>query len=1121
MANQLTFFTLKFAKIASAMLKPWVKKTLDHWPVTLILSVWLCLLLTNTYNDTWLLGWDSVAPEFNLKVNFMRAVFPAWQEFQGLGLAGGMGHGSDLTRLPWLALSTFILPANLIRYSWLWLMVLAGPLGVYALGLRLFRHQQNWVNSLAAATAALFYLANLATIQYFFVPLETFSSFFGWLPWLTWAVITYWEEPKASQLARWWLVSLLSTSAFYVQTLLVVFGFVFGGLAIEHSLRRRLRGLLSVGLAGITLGVTQFFWFAPVAYFTLTAADTTVNALQNRLATPEVQAMNHSFGSWFESLRLRGYWFEYADVSLGDPIQSRYLLEKWRTFTAQSHIISIEWALTILAGVGLILAVVRRQKWSIAWFGIGTWSLVMLSAGNGWLGWIFNQLVTAIPLFGQMFRVAFTKWSLVTALSFSLGLGWSVAIISAIVPTKFKASTAVISSLLIMSLSLGSVWPAFQGQFLYQGVKPKLPLAYLHVQSFFQSQPTQTRIAILPIPDFWGWSFTNWGYRGSGFLWYGIPQPILDRNFDVWSSANETFYHQLSTALYGRNIPAIKAILDQYDVTYLLLDSSIAVPGKNQELLRYTELPTILDRVGAKPIWNEGSLTVYQLTPAPVASFVTAPGSFRIASADTRYARIDPVYQQLGNYIEPLPTVPSQTVFPFANLTRTWLTNVRYEADGVHLIGELPATPEQQRLVIPTPAVGEQYTTPVSVLRTADGLLLEFAHPGELRVAGQRVSLPQLPQLDLPLTAKVAATTQFTISLGDQRYELASTAAQLQVMVPLEFGRSLPIKVSYQSGPSLSARTDTFTLPAEIWRNLAQPPELIIPPGTTQLEAVVASQAIELPFANLPGTNCDVLQRGNSRQEQGQSTVSYFADQYGAWCTGLPISQLNTNQSWLLRWRGENRQGRSLKWYLTNQSTQHTDLEELLPSGQFDRTSPVQAWPLLPASGYSLNWETRSFGQPSQNLLAAVTAYPLPLSTLTQLQVIPVTGSYPLTAFSNQVTIRNLRKTGTYQYQFAADVTSSNGLITLSQGYDAGWLGFVQPSGSRWPWQWQRLAHTRYNGWANAWIIPDRGTHTVLLFYWPQLLSFAGFIALGVSGGVILTWSTLRFVQASRSKISS
>lgn len=78
------------------------------------------------------------------------------------------------------------------------------------------------------------------------------------------------------------------------------------------------------------------------------------------------------------------------------------------------------------------------------------------------------------------------------------------------------------------------------------------------------------------------------------------------------------------------------------------------------------------------------------------------------------------------------------------------------------------------------------------------------------------------------------------------------------------------------------------------------------------------------------------------------------------------------------------------------------------------------------------------------------------------------------------------------------------GLIRLSQGFDNGWVGVLisdqLPVISD---QIKILEHVKVDGWANGWMVPsarqhdDTSARTVILFYWPQLLEYIGFVALG------------------------
>ena len=60
-----------------------------------------------------------------------------------------------------------------------------------------------------------------------------------------------------------------------------------------------------------------------------------------------------------------------------------------------------------------------------------------------------------------------------------------------------------------------------------------------------------------------------------------------------------------------------------------------------------------------------------------------------------------------------------------------------------------------------------------------------------------------------------------------------------------------------------------------------------------------------------------------------------------------------------------------------------------------------------------------------------------------------------------------------------------NVLLVLNRSFDK---GFFSTTGR----------HVRVNNWANGWLIDESGEKTIYIFFWPQMLEFAGFIIAGV-----------------------
>ena len=148
------------------------RKLSNWWGVLVVLIVWGVVCLKTYVSGTYLLGWDNFVPELGFGINIQRSLSTAWQEFQGVGLLGGMGHAADLTRQAILWIASFIFPASMLRWGWTLSMLLIGSLGALALGNLYFG------TGLTALTGAVFYLLNPVTIQVFNVPFETFTSFF-------------------------------------------------------------------------------------------------------------------------------------------------------------------------------------------------------------------------------------------------------------------------------------------------------------------------------------------------------------------------------------------------------------------------------------------------------------------------------------------------------------------------------------------------------------------------------------------------------------------------------------------------------------------------------------------------------------------------------------------------------------------------------------------------------------------------------------------------------------------------------------------------------------------------------------------------------------------------------
>lgn len=179
------------------------------FPIGIIFVVFM-LAAANFSPNLWLTGWDNLHPEFAFDVNIQRSFFAVWQEYQGLGLLGGMAHAADLPRQLLLLPLSIIFPANLLRQIYFFLMLAVGSLGLYFLLVNKFLSSlQNNRRELVGFLGSIFYLLNLGTLQTFYAPFESFVTQYGLLPWLFLTAFTYINQPTRKNLLFLIIVNFL------------------------------------------------------------------------------------------------------------------------------------------------------------------------------------------------------------------------------------------------------------------------------------------------------------------------------------------------------------------------------------------------------------------------------------------------------------------------------------------------------------------------------------------------------------------------------------------------------------------------------------------------------------------------------------------------------------------------------------------------------------------------------------------------------------------------------------------------------------------------------------------------------------------------------------------------
>lgn len=604
------------------------------------------------------MGWDNLNPELNLGLNLKRALFSVWQEYQGLGLLAGHGHGADLPRQIFLAALSPVVPINLLRWSWVMGMLAAGTFGVYAL-------LRTKVRPAGALLGALFALTNLGTLQIFYTPFEPFVTQFGTAPWL---LLTFLLSVRTNK--RGWFLALAITSivaapqgfvqtVFFASLLLLAILSVFLIVEGHQNMSTRIKRVFASW--SIVLAVNAF-WLLPSAYFITTGSRVTVEAKINQMSTEEVYLRNRAFGSLWDTVQLKGFWFDTFDF---DPGKSGIapIYGFWRAYAGHPVVegaILILFAVILIGAVALIAKRKKQEYWLLGAFVV---LVTLLTIDTSPLSWI-NDWLSRLPLFHQAYRIRFTKIASLASIVYSLLFGIGSSFLLEKAKRAQWRSVMVGGFLGVIAGSFALIGaPMVQGNLFYPVVVRSLPGAYTELFSYMQKKPADGRIAILPQPTYWGWKYYQWGYTGWGFLWYDIEQPILDQAFDPWSRENENYYWEISRSIYSKNAQSLLSVLTKYDVRYVLLDEHLISPSHNRALFT-EEIKAMLAGIPeVREIAQFGKLTVYERSGAS-QSFISLSPSLPLVSPTYVWTDNDVAYGELGDYINQ----PGGYTYPFRSL---------------------------------------------------------------------------------------------------------------------------------------------------------------------------------------------------------------------------------------------------------------------------------------------------------------------------------------------------------------------------------------------------------------------------------------------------------------------
>lgn len=1115
-----------------------------HLALILFHICFIILFLTNFPFGKWFIGWDSINPELNFGVNFLRSFSAFWQENYGLGTLGGHGFAATLPHTIITYVLSFFFSQSAIRPLFTFLCLYLGGLGMYVLTNSLLnkllhtsqfeklqgKYQLSCAPFIALFTS-LFYMLNFGTVQIFYVQLETFIGHFAALPWLFWIAFEFLQTRSRKKLCLFFIINFFATLQGFIPSLFVAYItalllFLFTYVAIHKFDINLIRSCL---LLLLFTGFINAYWLFPLAYYTFTQNSIFLNSYNNLISTPHFIDVNRKYGDIKNISLIRGYLWDSSELG-------GFLLQPWINHQQNVIVTSIGYAFfTIIVGGVFASLIWIKERGTKALTGIFFFFFISIGTNLPFITVITNILQSISPTYQQAFRTAFTKFSIGLSFSYSIFLAIGILILTFLLYQKREKMYALIlpSIIGIIGLVVFS-FPAFQGHLLYKRLLLDLPKPYQEVMSYFKSQP-DGRIADFPQECAEGWYAYSWGYFGSGFYWYGVKQPFMSRSFDVWSNRNENYYWEISHAIQTENYDQVDSILKKYDISWALYDPNELYCQNQKDVILQEKL---INYLKTSPQYHlERSLSDTHITPilifkrnsSPSQSFVSFTDKLPNAGPLYIWNDQDTIAETLGAY-QTNTNRPYELTYPFRSIFTKRKAEekefqIKRDTSTITFSTLLPDTQQSSTMLLPAISTVEK-TIPVIIhlndqSQTQTSLYLTVSTP-EVKVGNsiivpksKPVLLGQLPaQTEKPILRINGELVSF--NSNDIAEGLFSTTQANSILVSNTSGTIL-FRWNSQttSNPIPDILTSqSFTLPPLHGQLLSV--SFPLTQGNEKL-----GNTTRLGYdASITPTSCyePVPSNKNKFEIQGGSSTPFvrLVSQESSQCLTLHFPKLDTDSGYLLEIEARSIQGNHPNFTLYNKEKTAYQDETILTTPTFSTFSYVIPPTFKDEIGYDLQIRNVSESPViSTNDFSRVGIWPIPYTYFKNITLTPDSTTIISGSTANSTTFLVSHPTETY-YSIVYPNTKKYQYLLLSQSYNTGWKAYAIPYSCTkqtlgctfvkiFPFLFgnEIKTHILVNNWENGWELSSNSTNThdfVIVIFLPQYLQYIGYLILLFSG---------------------
>ncbi len=591
-------------------------------PLILLVLILIAVTIVSIKPGKYILSNDNYSPELNPALSVSRYLeSPAWRGYRVLGFASD-SEQADIFRSMSFSVLDLFLPNWSLSQVFSFFCLFVGTISMaYLSKCFVSDFLTKKYQGLIFFLSGIIYLTTLWTAWVFNFNIMPYISQYGFLPLLllsTYLLLKKWD----SKTLIFFLISLLLfTSTCVISTLFFVDMILFVSLVIYFGILHKARSkniLISIGI----FLITQIFWLIPFVHYTYSNSQGIIESYTNRAITANTIDLEAQMITAGNSARLYTRLLGTVD----DPSIDSYIFPMSKDFQEYDIYKVIGLIPFVLSVCGLIFSLFKK-KWNliplwVLFFG----TLFIMKNQNPPFGNVYLWLQENIPLFKQVFRWVSSKlgqvYLILLVLTSSVGYIYFVNFFGSFFSKKWRKILTSISVIVISIIFLFYAEYLFRGQLFTSRAAVNLPNQYYLLKEEI-SKDTTSRIFYAPPANNGYFREYDWGFIGSQFLGYIIPNPIMDMSLSIGSDVGEKAVLELTNDFNSGDITELNSDLKKYDVKYILIDRSL-VKGRYGHSLDWDLIDTYTNTWDK--VWSQDFLELYQLKDSSEPKFVESYG---------------------------------------------------------------------------------------------------------------------------------------------------------------------------------------------------------------------------------------------------------------------------------------------------------------------------------------------------------------------------------------------------------------------------------------------------------------------------------------------------------------